>query len=224
MFFVRLYGGSFISTFPDISLDRVNLHGIDNLCFPNLELNPHAPVVPGAPGLFFECERVSGERFVRRVFTPWKGDHTWGYMGNYEFIPVASLSPEEYSMQQETVKRHWAKNVLFRAWGLQTFARVYLRRELGREPTPKELADHSTLPERKRIEKLVSIEEIIDAYANGHEQIGIYCMKCIDYDKDWHSFLCKTYPTFLKDEAERREKGSKPRKKGTRHKLADGNQ
>lgn len=103
MFLVRLYGGSFISTFPNIGPERVNLHGIDNLCFPNLDLNPHAPVIPGAPGLFFECEPIGRGRFECRVFTPWKGNHTWGYMGDYEFIPVTSLSGDEYSMQSETV-------------------------------------------------------------------------------------------------------------------------
>lgn len=67
------------------------------------------------------------------------------------------------------MKRNWAKNILFRAWGVKTFVRVYLRRELGRQPTREELAEHTTLPERKRIEKLVSIEEIINAYANDQE-------------------------------------------------------
>lgn len=35
-------------------------------------------------------------------------------------------------------------------------------------------------------------------------------MKCIGYDKDWFNFLYQTYPTFLKDEAARREERRAP--------------
>lgn len=106
MYLTYLYGGSFVSTFPRISEDRVNLHGIDNLGFPNLEFNPNAPVVPGAPGLLFtsRLNAFGNKPWVSKVFIPWKGDHTWGYMGDYRFIPAPSLSAEEFAVQNPAVR------------------------------------------------------------------------------------------------------------------------
>ena len=102
MHLVRLYGGSFVSTFPEISPERWNNHGIDNFAFPNLEYNPHIPTIPGAPGLIFaSCDPDIRE--VYRIFTPWKGDSTWGYMGDYEFIPTPSLTAAEYNFQEQRV-------------------------------------------------------------------------------------------------------------------------
>ena len=100
MHLVYLYGGSFVSTMPDISDERFNRHGIDNFMFLTLEFNPHAPVIPGAPGLAF----TDGEPGrVYRIFTPWKGDHTWGYMGDYECISTPPLTVEEFKIQKPEV-------------------------------------------------------------------------------------------------------------------------
>ncbi|CAL1694781.1 unnamed protein product [Somion occarium] len=97
-----LFGGNFVSTFPKIDAERVNSHGIDNFAFLNLDFNPHAPMLPGAPGLCFVSRRAGFRKWdsYLRLFIPFKGDHKWCYMGNYMFLPGPSLSIEEYAMQR----------------------------------------------------------------------------------------------------------------------------
>ena len=108
MYFTLLYGGSSVSTFPKISEERVNVHGVDNLCFPNREYNPNAPVVPGDPGLFFTSRpnAFGSKSWTSRVFIPWKTEDSsqpWGYMGDYEFIPAQPLTAVDFISQTDAV-------------------------------------------------------------------------------------------------------------------------
>jgi hypothetical protein len=99
------YGRSAHSTFPKISKKNLALHGLDNFMYLNLDFNPHAPQVPGAPGLFFDVnsdsdtppsgdERPSTMRLFSRIQRK-----VWLYCGQYLLKRVASLTKEEWAEQ-----------------------------------------------------------------------------------------------------------------------------
>ena len=68
-------------------------------------LHPHAPSLPGAPGLWmcYTGEKRSDKdmRVLVRVET--KPHHLWQYMGQYDIQPSDPLSLEEWIMQSEQV-------------------------------------------------------------------------------------------------------------------------
>lgn len=103
----RLYGGNQQATFSDINAVKAAVHGIKRFACLVLEYNPHAPVVPGNPGLFFSNSVAIGrwdevERVIVRIrnTTP----ALWQYMGEYRMYPSESLTPEEYKSQPLMVR------------------------------------------------------------------------------------------------------------------------
>jgi len=94
------YGGNPQETLPSISAKRVAIHGINDFMFPNLDFNPHAPEVPGAPGLFFEAQGCPADDWpkVQRVITRIDSGR-WLYIGQYQMTPNPSLTKEEWVEQ-----------------------------------------------------------------------------------------------------------------------------
>jgi len=195
-----IYGGSPQDTFPTPAEKRVAEHGISNFAFLSFDWNPHAPSTPGAPGLFFHGAKVDGGRFKEalRVFVNLKGPPTlWLYVGTYEFVPSQSLSIEEFAMQMPKVKETWVTNIKGKEWGLSLLQRIYLRSQLGREPTHEESEEFGV--DAKFLQEEVSVEQIMEAYATGQEKIGVYCMKCVGYDADWQKSLIAGYPKWFEE-------------------------
>lgn len=89
--------------FPKISAKRVKLHGIDDWAFPSLDFNPHAPQIPGAPGLFYVPQDASGKPYTKRVIVRLDQDK-WLYVGLYSFIALDSLTSAEYAQQSTKVR------------------------------------------------------------------------------------------------------------------------
>ncbi|KIP07555.1 hypothetical protein PHLGIDRAFT_414708 [Phlebiopsis gigantea 11061_1 CR5-6] len=83
-FFSQRFGGSFVKTFPKPSAKMLERHGIDDLGFFSLLYNPHAPQVPGAPGLIYSCQDTVGELQSRRMFVR-LDDEQWLYVGRHTF-------------------------------------------------------------------------------------------------------------------------------------------
>lgn len=103
-FFSDRFGGNPVQTFPSIAPAKLAEHGIDDWAFPSVEFNPHAPQVPGAPGLFY----APGVRWKRAAYTKRVivrlNAGKWLYVGSYKFNPADPLTVEEYRSQTRHVR------------------------------------------------------------------------------------------------------------------------
>ena len=103
-FFAQRFGGSFVDTFPRPSAKMLKKHGINDWAFLSLLYNPHAPQVPGAPGLFYVIGDTHAEApWTKRIFVR-LDDDKWLYVGQYAFTPVASLTVAEYKLSSPKVR------------------------------------------------------------------------------------------------------------------------
>ncbi|GJE94356.1 hypothetical protein PsYK624_105250 [Phanerochaete sordida] len=219
-YFSNRYGGSFVATFPTMSEEKLQEHGLDDWAFPSLEYNPHAPQVPGAPGMFYVPDGHASGSWVSKVFR--KRDSStnrvfvrldggkWLYVGTYVFAPIESLTPAEFMDQPEEVKRTWAREIKSHStWGNDVLARIYFRRRNGTEPTETELQQISA---NRSALNSVSEDEVVAAYSAGEEEFGVFSMTCTGYEADWIAELVADYPKWLKS----RSKSSSKRKTATR--------
>ncbi|KAG6818894.1 hypothetical protein H0H93_000512, partial [Arthromyces matolae] len=190
-----LYGGNLRSNFPKIGRRNVAAHGLDDFMYPTLSYNPHVPQVPGAPGLW--CTIGRGENIERaqprprkRVITRLTKVGIWQYQGQYEFIPVDSLTKEEWQTQHPQVRNTWAQQIHSNKWGRDTRARIALRKRLGRVPTHNEL---STELETKSDFKEVTPAQIAESLWKGEETMAMWAMKCVGYDADFQRSLIEEH-------------------------------
>jgi len=105
LFLSTIYGGSAQETFPRIAKEKLAVHGLNDFMYPNLDLNPYAPELPGASGLFFapsDQATRKWEQHVQRVITRLKAG-AWLYVGQYRIVPVASLTKDEWASQKDKV-------------------------------------------------------------------------------------------------------------------------
>ncbi|KIY65788.1 hypothetical protein CYLTODRAFT_378887 [Cylindrobasidium torrendii FP15055 ss-10] len=180
-YFASQFGGSIQATVSQPGEGFLERHpGVPLRSFMALHLdwNPHAPQLPGAPGLFFGgC--TSGEKFTTMVRL---NSGNWMYVGEYEMQPSAHLTLDEWRAQEHAVKISWCKGVLKYGWGWKTRAAIVLKKELGREATRAEL-DAAGRAGRS-FDGEVTVEEVKYRYDQGDSRIGVCTMKCFDYDAD----------------------------------------
>ncbi|KAH9949174.1 hypothetical protein B0H21DRAFT_820363 [Amylocystis lapponica] len=205
-----LYGGSAVSTFPDISEERVALHGLADFAFLSLDYNPHAPTKPGHSGLFFSSSPASGQwSTIERVFVRVHSG-IWIYCGQYKMRPSWSLATGEFKEQDEKVKKTWCRQILVKGWGASVRLGVWTRREYGREPTKADFADPDV---HKRISAELTWQDISHAYESGEEQIGVWTMQCVGYDVEFQRFLVANQPVWRTMQVEAKEKKAQGKKK-----------
>lgn len=53
LFMSKVYGGNSQETFPRVAQKFLGEHHMDDFMYLNLDMNPHAPQVPGVPGPAF---------------------------------------------------------------------------------------------------------------------------------------------------------------------------
>lgn len=94
-----------METFPKISKKKLALHGLDDFMYLNLNLNPQAPQLPGAPGLLFDVDSNPGsppgdddDDRIHRLFARLESA-IWLYCGQYKMKQVMSLTKEEWAEQ-----------------------------------------------------------------------------------------------------------------------------
>lgn len=100
------FGGSSYTLLQKIAPERTAVHGYKRFLCPMLEMNPHAPQVPGAHGLMFRSgddddvfggEGGGGKVGSRKeIVLVGIGGGKWLYMGEYELQKSDSLSTQEY--------------------------------------------------------------------------------------------------------------------------------
>ncbi|KAG6907589.1 hypothetical protein DXG01_008309 [Tephrocybe rancida] len=169
-----IYGGNPQQTFPKISKANYARHPYRDFMFINLTLNPYAPQRPGHAGLFYRT-RASALPQELRVFIR-IDDNVWLYLGQYELIPAAPLTKQEWATKSNETKKEWCERTSVTDWGKETRARIALRWALRREPTPEEVEEAGDGAG-------VSKEDIRNAFDRGEEVMKVLVMKCIGYDE-----------------------------------------
>ncbi|KAK0448326.1 uncharacterized protein EV420DRAFT_1750982 [Desarmillaria tabescens] len=195
------YGGNTQSTFPSIGKHFIDLHGDIDYMYLNLCYNPHAPQVPGAPGLFYGWSGDSTMTF--RIISRTESSE-WTYVGEYKTGPCAPLTVQEWNSQERVVKMTWAQGILTKKWGVDTRAKIRLRERLRREPTEEEIDDAIDAGEKFQD---VTIEEVLDEYSSGRKILHISTLKCFEYDAGFQRFLVDKFPSYVPKP--RATKGSK---------------
>ncbi|THH02224.1 hypothetical protein EW026_g616 [Hermanssonia centrifuga] len=214
----HLYGGNTQAMLPDIAPDKIALHGVNDFMMITLDFNPHAPVNPGDPGLFYRvikarkwsrctardllaAEQNEEEEEKGKEHTPERlfvriCNNLWMYMGMYQLIPIDSLSTEEYCLQSPVNKREWTNQIMDKKGAKGIRARIALRSRLGREPTLSEV--RKAVNDRALLDSVTPVQ-IESAYSKGEEEIGVWCMKCVGYDVEFQKLLVRNYSKWLND-------------------------
>ncbi|TDL23631.1 hypothetical protein BD410DRAFT_786866 [Rickenella mellea] len=215
-FLSNVYGGNMQAMYSHPDKSFVEKHGIKSFMCLITEYNPHAPIRPGSPGLFFgDDEPLEWPNPSERVFTrvePGK----WEYQGDYKFVRCKPLTPAEYCSLGHVVRHTWTKGIAESGWGLWTRARILLRTELGREPRDREIAAKKTVLNANKHLDTVTAEQVEAAFATGKEVIGIWAMKCIAYDVAFQTTLIQNFDSWVPPEPKKKKKtkpkGAKPTK------------
>ncbi|KAH9949163.1 hypothetical protein B0H21DRAFT_156507 [Amylocystis lapponica] len=219
-----LYGGNSQQTLPQVSAERVALHGVNDFAFLRRDYNPHAPTKPGHSGLWFSSAAAGKWPKIQRVFVRMRSG-LWIHCGFYKLKPSWSLTTDEFKKQEKKVKETWCRRILVPTtdWGVGVRVRVWTRREYGREPTKADFANPDV---HKRVIAELRWQDISNAYENGEEQIGVWTMQCVGYDVEFQRFLVANQPIWRAMKAEAKEnKGKKLKaqtfsKAGTKRKAA----
>ncbi|THU94632.1 hypothetical protein K435DRAFT_966781 [Dendrothele bispora CBS 962.96] len=186
-FMSHRYGGSKATCFPNIRQKRVKEHGYNDFMFLNPNLNPHAPQIPGAPGLYLEVRpskadyNVNNFPNLKRVYVRLRVG-AWLKVGIYKLTRSEPLSKEEMSRADMAKMRSaWADQIATRKskWGKSMRCSIKLRAELEREPTSEEFDDAMR---RNDLFTDVSTEDISRAFLLGNQVVSIWTMECVDYD------------------------------------------
>ncbi|KAK0448108.1 hypothetical protein EV421DRAFT_1706184 [Armillaria borealis] len=182
-FMSQFWGGNTQETFPNIAQKFLDVHHTNDFMYLNLNMNPHAPQMPGAPGLFFSSRsNVGSAEWYRsgtqRVFSR-IDSKKWQYMGQYEMERAAPLTVEEWGRQHHAVVSTWAHKVSQSGYGTRYRAIVHLRYQLGRKPTKAEI-DQAL--QRGNQFKNVTKEQITRALRQGWLILSVWKMKCVGYD------------------------------------------
>jgi len=204
------YGGNTQDTIPDIGASHLQAHGLDDFMYLSLDFNPNAPTFPGFPGFFSSMGPSDGQSWptIQRTFIR-KAPNKWLYIGQYELSPAMSLTPEEFELQPAKVKNTWSWKILKKDWATGVRVSIILRRRLGREPKNEEI-EAALATNHKYYD--ITQEEIIGAFERGEETIGLWFMKCIDYDEDFQRRIARKFPTWVPPPPRPRKDKSKPKK------------
>ncbi|RDB20275.1 hypothetical protein Hypma_012567 [Hypsizygus marmoreus] len=191
-FMCHQYGGNLRNTFPKSRAELLAVHGLDDFMYPNLLYNPHAPQVPGAPGLYYSFRPLSEHWAKPQRVLSGIAKGIWQYQGQYELAPAKPFTKEEWASCNK--KDTWTRDVHKKVWGRPTRARIALRARYGRDPTAAELEEALEAP-RKYDE--VTPSQINQALLTGAVSMNIWTMKCVGYDTQFQLNLVEKFPTWV---------------------------
>ncbi|KAF8173809.1 hypothetical protein K438DRAFT_130287 [Mycena galopus ATCC 62051] len=186
------YGGNSQAAFPAIAEEWYTKTGHRYFMYPNLVLNPDAPMVPGAPGLFLDATgRPARECTVEWTANTYKvltrlGTNDNLYMGEYVIQAADSLTQAEWTDQTPTMRNRWCRQLAKKDWGRITRTRIGLREQLGHDPTFEEV--HAALATNQKYFYVNAID-IADAFESGKEKLAVWTMKCVGYDHQFQRDL-----------------------------------
>ncbi|THU89166.1 hypothetical protein K435DRAFT_560385, partial [Dendrothele bispora CBS 962.96] len=184
------YGGSAIACRPTISKEKLRRHGYNDFMYLNMRYHPHAPQVPGAPGLYFRPgkgrPRDWTENRVYRAFTRLSSG-IWLKMGLYVLGFSEPLSIEEWRRNDmKTMRDVWSHKISKTVWGRGTRCSIKLRSQLGREPTQEEY-EEALDSDNKFLD--VNPQEVSNAFLLGEEVFSVWTMRCVGYDTEFQKTI-----------------------------------
>ncbi|KAF9530953.1 hypothetical protein CPB83DRAFT_146627 [Crepidotus variabilis] len=193
-FMARTYGGSMQATCPTIGEKNRRRHNYDNFTYLHPAYHPHAPLLPGRPGLFFCCSGGGDWPGLQRVFVrdPDPKLTIWTYLGQYDIKSCPSLTKEEWKSLTIQIRAHWGNEICRQRWGGDVLLRIQARKELmpGQQLTERLLQRVQGSNRWKTVTPL----EVTDAYDRGEEHIGVWTLKCVGYDEKFQRELCAKFP------------------------------
>lgn len=182
-FMSQRFGGSAQNSMPSIAQANFEKHGFKHFLYCNPSVQPMAPQIEGASGLFFDPDQIEGftgggvtyKLFTRLRTTP---RAEWMYLGDYETIEAQPLSKAEWNEQEGKVKRKWANMISTDGWGSPVRKRISARKKYKcRNPTQEQLKNISDKPGG------VTADEIHRAFDCGDEFLRAWVLKCVGFDK-----------------------------------------
>ncbi|KAJ3508539.1 hypothetical protein NMY22_g16576 [Coprinellus aureogranulatus] len=204
----KTYGGSFVDSIPNISMDKYCEHGFwGKYMYLGLDLQPLAPQTPGSPGIWFSVGTEGGfwDYGIMRVFTRIKERPKclWQYQGQYVVRQARSISTEEWRDQSNLVKNTWVSMLQSKPWGAWIRARVYARKYWDRE-SPSE--EDVTIIIDQDLDSKVTEEEIAFSLSRGDERLILFTMNCIEYDYDFQRHLLAKRLALSEDDEDKKVK------------------
>ena len=186
-----IFGGNIQRMISYPSPEKRRVHGFNfALLFPSRKYNPHLPTKIGERGLLFRLDQKlekwadnEGGSGPYHLMMHHSSDD-YCYFGVYEFVRVDPVTKDEWLSQlpqvrhlasnhpplthrfAPQVKENWVNHALKTYTGEQTRARVFLRRNLGREPTRGEV---DATKGDKSIKGRVTAAQIMQDFNSGNE-------------------------------------------------------
>ncbi|KAJ6465958.1 hypothetical protein C8R47DRAFT_46118 [Mycena vitilis] len=188
------YGGNSYTVFPSIAEDKYKKTGHRYFMYPNLVQNPDAPAIPGSHGLFLSAigrsakdSTVEWTSETYKVLTR-RGTHDNLYMGDYVIKPAESLTLAEWAEKPQAMRYRWCSKLAEKDWGRITRTRIALRRQLGRNPTAREV---DGAIEKDQEFKNITSNDISQAFDSGDERLAVWIMECVGYDEQFQRDLAR---------------------------------
>jgi len=191
-----IFGGNLQRMISYPSPEKRRVHGFNfALLFPSRKYNPHLPTKIGERGLLFRLDQKlekwadnEGGCGPYHLMMHHSSDD-YCYFGVYEFVRVDPVTKDEWLSQlpqvrhsvlnhtplthrsPRQVKENWVNHALKTYTGEQTRARVFLRRNLGREPNRTEV---DATKGDKSIKGRVTAPQIMQDFNSGNEVLASF--------------------------------------------------
>ena len=193
----RIFGGNPQRMISYPSSEKRRVHGFTSaLLFPSRNFNPLLPTKIGERGLLFRLDQKlnqwvdneGGAGPYHLMMHHTSDDYC--YFGVYEFVRVDPVTKEEWLVQSSQalpkflnhaplilscgqVKDNWVNHAIKTNTGDQTRARVFLRRDLGREPTKAEV---KVAKKDKNLKSRVTVAQIMEDFDSGTEVLPSFIL------------------------------------------------
>ncbi|THU98076.1 hypothetical protein K435DRAFT_965118 [Dendrothele bispora CBS 962.96] len=179
--------------------DSLNSDRERYMLFPQNIPNPNLPSAPGEPGIILTKRTDILEHGPTSIFINFreagaggneKGKKSvWQYMGEYNVKKLRELSKEEFQCLPRKTQESWANCML--TSGRPCFSNVLVRihARKSRALSSIELTEDDlkkskqTLGTKKTKAKHLSVEEIVEAFVSGQENLDVILLECQEYDK-----------------------------------------
>ncbi|KAI9062840.1 hypothetical protein FKP32DRAFT_1758422 [Trametes sanguinea] len=167
-------------------------HSYANCLYTREVINWGVPRRPGDPGVLLIMVSQLWSPGPQKLFV-WLDHSKWLYMGEYELTKTGYLSPQEFKLLPEKVRKKWGKILTVESKNRGLRARIFYHQEEGRVLDKEELAEKlRAAPENKYP---LSAQEVIDAFDKGIIRIKSWSMKCIGYDQDFQRRIAELAST-----------------------------
>ncbi|KAG8927427.1 hypothetical protein FRC02_008221 [Tulasnella sp. 418] len=194
----KILGGNPMTIFSRANELFCRIHQTPLIFYPELGWNPHAPRIPGAPGVLLigigkEIERESGPLFVKLGT-----EALWTYMGHYEYMPSEPLTKEEFAALSEEAKQTICDDHACRSWAKPFIAQLHFQKKYGRLGNRNELEEvikqmRGIAGKWRYLNQVIDVDDVRQAFANGQRRLSSAVVNCIRYDLTFLEMIIERY-------------------------------